>query len=171
MCLLLPILLLLANHEQSLGQHNRIMEDAKLGFLRVGIWGSFSVCLVGVMIQLDLKRHLRWPSFLLLLGDASYSIYLIAPLIMPVFWNIELHFLPVPRLAPSTNGCIYVLGAIVGGLLLWKYVEVPATIWTKKHLTITSRETTASVSLSKPLAAGQINSNSPTTPMATWESL
>jgi peptidoglycan/LPS O-acetylase OafA/YrhL len=171
MCLLLPILLFWANHEQMLGQHNRILADAGLGFLRAGIWGGFSVCLVGVVTQLDLKHHLRWPGVLLLGGDASYSIYLIAPLIMPVLWNIELHFYHASRLAPVTNGCIYVLGAIVGGLLLWKYVEVPATKWTKEHLTINSRETTASASSSKPLDAGRINSHSPTTPAAAWESI
>ena len=134
MCLLLPIFLFLALHEQVLGQHDRIMEDAGLGFLRAGIWGGFSFCLVGIITRLDIKRHLKWPGFLLLLGDASYSMYLIAPIIIPVFWNVTLHVFHSSRPSPFINGCVYLLGTIAGGLLSWKYFEVPATKWTKKLL-------------------------------------
>ena len=139
MCLLLPVFLFWSNHEQALGLHNHVLNNTGLGFLRATAWGGFSFCLVGIVTQLDLRHRLNWPSFLLLTGDASYSIYLIAPLVMPIC-NIMLHVSHVSNLTPLLNGSIYVSGTIVGGFLLWKYVEVPAANWAQKKLAISRGE-------------------------------
>jgi peptidoglycan/LPS O-acetylase OafA/YrhL len=131
---LLPVFLYLANREQFLGIHTHAVNHVRLGLLRAGTWGGFAVCVVGLVTQLDLKHPINWPGFSLLVGDASYSIYLIAPLVMPVLHTITSLVTPNFNPPPAINGAIYILGTVLGGLLLSKYFEVPASRWTKKFL-------------------------------------
>jgi exopolysaccharide production protein ExoZ len=137
--ILVPIFLYFANQAQFLGKHWIILSDSKLGLYRAGVWGGFAFCLVGMVTQIDLKHSRSWPKFLLLLGDASYSIYLIAPLIvLPVQTAIFVlnkmigyKYLTLP---PFLCGIIYVFGTIVGGIVLWKFFEVPTTLRVKRLL-------------------------------------
>jgi peptidoglycan/LPS O-acetylase OafA/YrhL len=139
LCLLVPVFLYFANQAQFLGKHWTILADPALGFYRAGVWGGFAVCLVGAVTQIDLKHSASWPKFLLLLGDSSYSIYLIAPLVMLTVQAAILglnkiigsEYLTIP---PFLCGTIYVLGTIIGGILLWNFFEVPSTTKVKKLL-------------------------------------
>lgn len=135
LCILLPIFLFFANQAQSLGIHAKVLNNPLAGLHRAGVWGGFATCLVGIMTQIDLKHTLNWPKAFLLIGDASYSIYLIAALIMPTF-RIFTSMLIAPAFNPSplANGVIYVAGTVVGGILCWKYFEVPATLKAKTFL-------------------------------------
>jgi peptidoglycan/LPS O-acetylase OafA/YrhL len=133
----LPAFLSWSNREQSLGQHWQVLNHVSLGLLRAGLWGGFAVCLVGVVTQLDLKHPLNWPGGLLLVGDASYSIYLIGPIVTTIVHGAT-YVLHLPAGATATQVvrgiCFFALD-IGGGILSWKYVEVPLTSRTKKFLT------------------------------------
>ena len=139
LCFFGLIFLYFANQSQVLGKHWTILEDPILGFHRAGVWGGFAFCLVGIVTQIDLKHSLSWPKKLLLLGDASYSIYLVAPLVMLVVQatifvlNKTLGFEYI-SLCPWLCGIIYVFGTVGSGVFLWKYFEVKATYQMKKLL-------------------------------------
>lgn len=53
------------------------MGDYAAGFQRVFFWGGFGVSLVLMFVGLDNACTIRWPRWALLLGDCSYSIYLL----------------------------------------------------------------------------------------------
>lgn len=134
-CGLLPILLYWSNHDQTLGKHLSVIDNVGLGLLRTGVWGGFAICLVGVVTQVDLKYRLSWPGALLRLGDASYSIYLVSPLILPLTRAVMWLFTRDAHLSMPVYGLIYLVGSVGGGLLLWRFVETPATQWAKRSLT------------------------------------
>jgi peptidoglycan/LPS O-acetylase OafA/YrhL len=122
-----------------LGQNSIILADPKMAFYRTAVWGAFAVSLVGLVTQCDLKHHSAWPKFLLRLGDASYSIYLIAPLIsllllITVQGTNKMLGYDFLSLTPFLSAIFYIMGTIFGGILLWKYFEVPATKKMKKLL-------------------------------------
>jgi exopolysaccharide production protein ExoZ len=90
------------------------------------------------VVALDREQALRIPgrlgAMLLLLGDASYSIYLSHLYAVRGFSNAweKLH-LPISSMLAAT---VYVLlcvsfGALVG-IMVWKYLELPATEWTRR---------------------------------------
>jgi exopolysaccharide production protein ExoZ len=126
MCFLSVPLFCVANHWEYLGPCFTIMDDRMLGLHRTLVWGGFSVCLVGIASQIDLRHSVSYPKLLLMLGNASYSIYLIQPLIIATFVPI---FRFIFHVRPSYFFCglVYVVGTILFGLLLWRYFEVPVT--------------------------------------------
>jgi exopolysaccharide production protein ExoZ len=128
-----------AHQTQYLGMHSTILNNPMSGLSRAIIWGGFAVCIVGVTTQIDLKYQWQWPKFLLLLGDASYSLYLIPGAFLMTF-DIFLHGLN--KLAghelwvvpPFWHGVVYVVGTIVCAIFCWKYFEVPTTRLFKRIL-------------------------------------
>jgi exopolysaccharide production protein ExoZ len=139
MCLLASVFLFFASRHEQLGLHMQVLTSSTLGFERAGIWGGFAVCLVGIVTQLDLKTPFAWPKLPLLLGDASYSIYLITPIVltptaMLVHSLKHFHFLAADVPTEIISGFFYLAGTLIGGVLLWKYFEFPATQWAKKNL-------------------------------------
>jgi exopolysaccharide production protein ExoZ len=132
MLFVLPILLYFANKTEFLGVHWDILNDTMLGIRRAIIWGGCAVCLVGVMTQIDLNYSWQWPKSLLLLGDASYSIYLIPVVFMAIFKLVVHGFSvaighPNAVIPPFGNAAVYLFGAIICGILSWKYFELPTT--------------------------------------------
>lgn len=132
------VLVVPAWHHSTLGCCWTIMNDAGAGLLRATLWGSFAVCLVGTVIHIDLIYAARWPRLLLLLGDASYSIYLMPSALM---LTVEIGFKLLSRLIghsialpPEWHGLLYVAGSTLFGVACWKYFEVPTTRFTKKYL-------------------------------------
>ncbi|HKE97198.1 MAG TPA: hypothetical protein VKB34_23005, partial [Povalibacter sp.] len=91
-----------------------------LGLQRALLWGTFAVCLVTVVACIDLRFSWHWPQPLTLLGDASYSLYLLQPLTLALAARL------VPALDAWT-GIVFVLGTILLGLLTWRFVERPLT--------------------------------------------
>ena len=135
----LPLSLFLVNRTHLLGVHWTIVANPVSALWRASIWGSFATCLIGIVTQIDLKYAPRWPKVLLLIGDASYSIYLLGPLIM---WTLLGVIVRLNRLighnyivlTPLWSGVIYLLGTVLGGIILWKYFEVPVTKRAKTFL-------------------------------------
>jgi exopolysaccharide production protein ExoZ len=135
----LCVLFLYLGYDKSIwGSHFVILNDAKTGLCRAVEWGGFAACLVGMITQIDLKYSWKWPRFLLLLGDASYSIYLVPPAFLMTF-DIGIKVLnkfaghEVP-LSPWWYGIIYVVGSVGAGIACWKFFEMPATRRAKRFL-------------------------------------
>ena len=127
-----------SSHFQFLGDHWKTINNLHLSWCRTGVWGGFAFCLVGAMIQIDLLYKFEWPILFLLLGDASYSIYLIFPIIMwPITaYNHFLEYIHMPGLLVPPPLCagIYIFGTMTCGILLWKYFELPTTVKIRKYL-------------------------------------
>ena len=139
MCLLAPVFLFFAGQHEQLGLHMEVLGSSTLGFERAGIWGGFAICLVGLVTQLDLKNPFTWPKLPLLLGDASYSIYLITPIVMTptavlVHSLRKFHLIHSVLQTELISGIFYVAGTLFGGVLLWKFFEFPATQRAKQFL-------------------------------------
>ena len=125
-------------YNSSLGGAWTSLNDLKAGLLRAIVWGGFATCLVGLVSQIDLKYRWKWPRFMLLLGDASYSIYLVPSAFMMVF-EIGIHHLS--KLSghdltppPVWYGSVYVLGTVAAGIACWKFFESPASKLAKGFL-------------------------------------
>ncbi|HEV2329108.1 MAG TPA: acyltransferase [Verrucomicrobiae bacterium] len=132
------LFLYLACDSSYLGRHLVIMNYEDAAWHRTIVWGGFATCLVGVMSQIDLRCSWKWPRFLLLLGDASYSIYLVPILFVTTFeMGIDLlskiagHDLTPP---PLWYGSIYILGSVAAGIACWKFFELPSTSLARRFL-------------------------------------
>jgi len=71
---------------------------------------------------------------LLRIGDGSYSIYLIGPVVIPLVLRILSLFSHNVHLSVPVSGYIYLVGSVGGGILLWKHVELPLTDKAKKFV-------------------------------------
>jgi peptidoglycan/LPS O-acetylase OafA/YrhL len=135
----LPLSLFFVNRTYLLGDNVTILANPVSALWRAAIWGSFAACLIGIVTQIDLKHAPRWPKVLLLIGDASYSIYLLGPVIM---WTLMGMIVRLNKLmghtyivlSPLLGSVIYLLGTVLGGIILWKYFEVPVTKRAKQYL-------------------------------------
>lgn len=132
-------LLFFAYRAPALSYDGYVLTFPVSGLHRALLWGGFAFCLVGLVTQLDLKYQWAWPRWLVLLGDASYSIYLIPGIFLMTF-DIARH--AISKLAghevmPMTGlgrAAFWVAGTIVCSILTWKYFEVPATRLMKRFL-------------------------------------
>jgi peptidoglycan/LPS O-acetylase OafA/YrhL len=132
LCLLLVPLAFLAYRTAYLGDAWKVIDNPRLGFERAVVWGGFATCLVAVVSYMDWRMKPRWPQPLLLLGEASFSIYLIHPcfrIFIPAY-GLAFHHKP----GSLACGLVYLANAIGMGLLVWKYLEVPLTRATKTFL-------------------------------------
>jgi exopolysaccharide production protein ExoZ len=126
MIISIPIFLFFAIQHEELGLHIEVISSTQLGFERALIWGGFSICLIGIVTQCDLHHPLQWPRVLLVLGDASYSTYLVTPLIMfPTAAFIHgmkwLHIINSSAITALLSGAFYLIGTVFGGVALWKF--------------------------------------------------
>jgi len=82
------------------------------------------VSVVLLLALLALGPRLRWPSGLLLIGDASYSLYLLHPYALEIV-NRKIHaFGPDPRGVLAT--VLAVIGALVLAMVMYRVVERPS---------------------------------------------
>jgi peptidoglycan/LPS O-acetylase OafA/YrhL len=132
------LFLYLGYDQSSLGIHWNVLNDAMIGLHRTIIWGGFAACLVGILTQVDLKYSWKWPRILLLLGDSSYSIYLIPVAFMA---TVDICLTRLGKFAghdltpsPIWYGSIFVLGSIAAGIACWTLFELPATKLAKQFL-------------------------------------
>ncbi len=124
--LLLPALVLtlspwLLHGTSHLGFHLEVLASRELSWQRFLHWGLPAAAFVMVILAADLSQKVRWPRWLVLLGDASFSVYLIQPYTLTFAIRLG-HKLDLP----STVRALVFLGAtLVGGLALYHLAEKP----------------------------------------------
>jgi exopolysaccharide production protein ExoZ len=114
-----------------------LLTPAAASWTRVLTWGIGAVLIVAGTAALEDGVSLRFPKWLLLLGDASYSIYLIQTFLLPVIHLGIRRFLPgLPHQHPVEAGilligvsCVVIAGA---GVVVHRLIEKPMTVWLRQ---------------------------------------
>ena len=86
------------------------------------------------MLTLEAAKRLPKIEFMKTLGDSSYSIYLVNPIILSAL-NGAMRFLRVPVENPLVGTPLVLLGlgaAALGGYVTYKFIELPLTGWCKR---------------------------------------
>jgi exopolysaccharide production protein ExoZ len=105
----------------ALGFHEAVLGSPALAWQRLVMWGLPAWLVVAGVVGLDLNRKMRWPAWLVRLGDASYSLYLVQPLAIMAVWQFP--GAPVPLRVAALFSL-----TIVGGIIARRYVEAPMTV-------------------------------------------
>ncbi len=103
-------------------------------FASVLCWGTASALIILSAAGLEQRKRLAWPGWLCLLGDASYSIYLVHTSVMMVIamllkrFRIDYNVWLIPVLIG-----VGIL-SLAASLAFWKWVERPVMAWWKKRI-------------------------------------
>jgi exopolysaccharide production protein ExoZ len=118
--------------------------------LRVIVWGLPALLIVHAIVVMEPRWGKLLPRWALLLGDASYSLYLSHNMIMNIFFNllIKLHLAGVGHnnLTYELLGatlCLFVTIAVA--LALYWFIEKPVTEMLKRRLVRRSEPTIAAL--------------------------
>ncbi|CAM2917022.1 acyltransferase family protein [Rariglobus hedericola] len=112
---------------ERLGWHIEVLADHLLSFYRLLIWGGFGLCVTLCAVYVDKIKGLRFPGFVIYLGDASYSLYLIQPFALLVARKVSLG-------SSVLAGVAFVFISILGGLLMYGIIERPLSSWCRSVL-------------------------------------
>lgn len=112
------------------------------------VWGIPAMCIVFGMLMLE--NAIRWPAFMLRLGEASYALYLTHSFVMAAGAMIWYRVFDTSLM--SNIGFMFsaLTGAIVLALLTNTYLEKPVTRWLNRKW---NRPATKSVTRPKPLSS------------------
>jgi peptidoglycan/LPS O-acetylase OafA/YrhL len=106
----------------------------KLGFGRIPSFGVLAALLIIAATSIDLKDSPKIPYFLILLGDASYSIFLTH---MPVLSAIT-KILQKANLGKYFDGffapALLAVFAVVFGCIFYSFIEKPLTVVLRKNI-------------------------------------
>ena len=93
---------------------------------RALVWGAPAALVLYAVVALEPHVNFRrvWPA--LLIGDASYSIYLTHVLVLPPVIT-RLRTLAMPPIAQWTTWLGVLASGVVVGVLVWRLVELPLT--------------------------------------------
>jgi peptidoglycan/LPS O-acetylase OafA/YrhL len=103
-------------------------------FVSVLCWGTASAFIILSAASLEQRKRLAWPRWLCLLGDASYSIYLVHTSVMMVIamvlkrLRIDFDVWLIPVL------CGVGILSLAASLAFWKWVELPVMAWWKRRI-------------------------------------
>jgi exopolysaccharide production protein ExoZ len=106
---------------ENLGWYNRVLDSVWLGWERFFIWGTFAVTLILTFLYLEKRNPTIFPSWLRKLGDASYSLYLVQPIIIFYAHRISYYYNSL------LGGAFFILGTIFSAIILHKIIEKPLT--------------------------------------------
>lgn len=106
---------------QELGWYNKVLDSAWLGWQRLFIWGTFAFTLALTFLYLEKRNRSLFPHWLMKLGDASYSLYLIQPITL--FYAHRISFYNNSLL----GGAFFIFGTIFSAIILHRIVEKPMT--------------------------------------------
>jgi exopolysaccharide production protein ExoZ len=95
------------------------------GVLRPLTWGIPAACIIAGAVALEERVSARLPRWLLDAGDASYSIYLMHPFVVPLIYIVVARSLPATLWLPVT---------IVAGLLASTAVARLGYLWIERPL-------------------------------------
>jgi exopolysaccharide production protein ExoZ len=91
------------------------------------------LCLFALGVQLPSRARVSWMAGLVLLGDASYALYLSHPFSLDVVELVVGHSMPRRLAEQSWFAPSYLLlgflGAIVAALVFYRLIERPVTGW------------------------------------------
>jgi len=108
-------------------------------FLNIAQWGVSAYLLVQAIVVTDTLTARLWPRWLLLLGDASYSLYLSHPLVFTFIVKL------LARIGLLTPGAIQLKGKLevlaislpitfLVAVPLYLWVERPMTLWLRRNV-------------------------------------
>ena len=108
-------------------------------------WGVGAMLLVLGVVALEDRVGARLPRWLLVLGDASYSIYLVQSFVFPVLHGALLGVAPrLVSLRPAVAGAVMLTGGVVAtslaGVLLYRVVERPLDRWLRRSAGVAQPE-------------------------------
>lgn len=119
----------------ALAQMTRFGPSIELtGFSRPLIWGTAGLLIVAGAVFLERAKWIVPFDWLVELGNASYSIYLIHALLIHIAVKIAGVFFPIGVASLALNLLITVLGSTACGLFLYRTVELPANQWLRTRL-------------------------------------
>lgn len=102
-------------------------------FLRPVVYGIPAAIIVLGLLAFETSGNLRKLPWLMLMGDASYSIYLSHTTTLTLF-RVLTKLFHVPVQNPVVGGALIltaVICAIFTGVLVYRYIELPLTSWLK----------------------------------------
>ena len=117
----LLILLPIASNYQYLGYHNDILSNSSLAYQRVFFWGMTGAVTMIFFLSLENIKIIKWPVWLISLGNKAFSIYLIQPYSMIMTKYISNIF----QLSALTSGFLFIASTIILGVMLSIIVEFP----------------------------------------------
>jgi exopolysaccharide production protein ExoZ len=91
-----------------------------------------SMLLIMGLVKIESVKKLYVPAFIILLGDASYAIYLIHD---PLLRDTILYNLETTNRLNKINFCLFTLAIIVAGVLIHLYLEKPLLRLLNKKIT------------------------------------
>jgi hypothetical protein len=95
--------------------------------IRFLTWGVPSALLVTGFLQLEIGRAVSWPPALVLLGEASYSIYLVHVICIYELRDALRKVVSLTELPADLSIVTVVLFAIAAGMLAHRLLERPVT--------------------------------------------
>lgn len=96
--------------------------------VKTSIWGVIFGLLIFGFVTLDRAGKTRWPSLLMIVGDASYSIYLFHLIFLAVFKKILAKsdiLMSSPQLMMGVNALL----TLACCLFVWRFFEKPVLLW------------------------------------------
>jgi len=112
-------------------QDGSLMFDAKASVIRSLIGGGFGACLVLTVVAAEIHGFRRWPQWATMLGECSFSIYLLQPYSLWLANNMARHL----KLGAWTSGSIFLAASVLMGILSTIYLEKPLTRAVRKMST------------------------------------
>jgi peptidoglycan/LPS O-acetylase OafA/YrhL len=108
--------------------------DATHAVMRTLLWGLASAMIILSAASCELRNGLRWPAWLNMLGDASYSIYLVHTSVIMVLIVI----LRRAHLSPGSGLVVAMVlagfAALIASVLFWRWVEKPLMSWWNRRV-------------------------------------
>jgi exopolysaccharide production protein ExoZ len=98
---------------------------------RAELWGCAGIAIIAAAVALEHPWGRRMPRWLLELGDASYSIYLVHALILPHVGMLLAKWSRHDRIAAATSMAALLTTASLSGVLVYRLIERPITNWFK----------------------------------------
>ena len=111
----LPVCLIALPFTSYLGYPTEVIGRSGMSFARVLIWGGLAASVF--VIFYTAEKTVRWPRWLVALGTASYSIYMIQPFVVPAVRQLAL--------TGSARVAVFFLLSTVGGWLMYLWFERP----------------------------------------------
>jgi exopolysaccharide production protein ExoZ len=115
---------------QQLAEHNQVLSDKPQGFLRLVFWGGLGVMSVIAAVTVDRLALFTWPTWLVYLGEKSFSIYLFQPYSIVLLGCLDKYWV-IPGL---WRAAIFVIATLLFGILASKLIEFPLMRIVRKYL-------------------------------------